>query len=273
MRINITCICDNNVKLSTHLRGEHGISFYIENGKDKVLFDTGQSFAVMSHNSQELGIDLGGVEKIVLSHGHYDHTGGLDRMLDYNIEKVFCHPCCFEEKYKMVDSEPVYIGIPVSRESIEKRTELILSKSRKKICDNILMTGEIQRWSPHEGVPDVFFKKEDGKLIKDNILDDQSLIVDNGKEAILLLGCNHSGLINTFKGAMEMTSSKITTIAGGTHLVAAGKGRMDATISFLKEYDVMLYGFHCTGDEASVKLRKGLGDSYYRGFTGMSFEL
>jgi len=273
MSINITCICDNNVKLSSHLQGEHGISFYIENGKDKVLFDTGQSFGVLSHNAQELGVGLEDVGKIVLSHGHYDHTGGLDKMLDYGIEKVFCHPDCFEDKYKLVKSKPVYIGIPIGRESIEERTELVLSTTSMKVCDNILMTGEMARNNPYEGIPDVFFKKEDGKLIKDYILDDQSLIVDNGKDAILLLGCNHSGLINTFKGAMELTDSNITTIAGGTHLVAAGKERMDATISFLKDYDVMVYGFHCTGDEASIKMRKGLGESYYKGYTGMSFEL
>lgn len=108
----ITCLSDNAVKLSSSLRGEHGIAFFIEQGNKSILFDTGQSFEVLSHNAEALGIDLGTVTDIILSHGHYDHTGGL---LDAAMEsraRILCHPDVFEKKYKRVSGEDTYIGMP-----------------------------------------------------------------------------------------------------------------------------------------------------------------
>jgi len=271
MSIDITCLCDNNVMLSSHLKGEHGISFYIDNGSEVVLFDTGQSFDVLSHNANELGIDLRKVEKVVLSHGHYDHTGGLDGLLDLCSPSIYAHPDIFQRKYKKVDGEEHYIGIPIDRDSIEARAELFLSKDSLSISDGISTTGEVKRVYAEEGVPDIFILKENEDTAKDEIMDDLSLIVKNEKEAMVLLGCNHSGIMNTFTHVKNLINVPITTMAGGTHLVAADEARMNATIGLFRDKEIEIHGFHCTGDEASFKMREGIGYAFKRGFVGKTF--
>ncbi|HPR41298.1 MAG TPA: MBL fold metallo-hydrolase [Candidatus Methanofastidiosa archaeon] len=271
MDISITCLCDNNVKLSSHLRGEHGIAFHIDTGKNKILFDTGQSFSVLSHNAMELGIELENIDKLVLSHGHYDHTGGLDGLLDIASPTIYAHPDIFQEKYKIVSSKEKYIGIPIDRQAIERRADLILQTDSLEVCKGITMTGEVGRVHDCEAVPDQFAHKENGRMVKDDILDDQSLIVTNKGRAMVFLGCNHSGLMNTFDHVRGLTEVPVDTMAGGTHLVAAGEERIGETIEFFKKEDIIIYGFHCTGDKASFKMREGLGGSFKKGYAGISF--
>ncbi|MBN1785867.1 MAG: MBL fold metallo-hydrolase [Candidatus Methanofastidiosa archaeon] len=273
MSIKISCICDNNVKLSSHLLGEHGISFHIDDGKDMMLFDTGQSYHVLSHNARQLRIDLDEVDKIILSHGHYDHTGGLDGMLEHEVNEVIGHPDMLQKKYKLVSDLPEYIGIPLGRNEIEGRSKLTLSRESFRVSRSITTTGEIPRVNEMEAVPDIFLCESDGIMLKDDILDDQSIIVNNSREAILLLGCNHSGIMNTLEHAKRITDVPIVAIAGGTHLVAADNARMERTISYLREEKVKLYGFHCTGDKASHILKTELGQYYEWGRVGTILEL
>ncbi len=268
----ITCLCDNNVMLSSRLRGEHGISFLIERGTTSVLFDTGQSFEVLSHNARILEKDLSSIRSLMLSHGHYDHTGGLKGACDLSHATVYAHPSIFEEKYKIpAGKTPAPIGIPFHREEIEASSRMLLSASPQKILDGVTLTGEIPRITPSEAVPDVFQKREGDSYVKDDILDDQSLVIDTGEETYVVLGCNHAGLINTIEHCKTISSSPITTVFGGTHLVAADSTRMKETIHYLKAGRITLHGYHCTGDRASFELRAAMPDTYEKGLVGMEY--
>jgi 7,8-dihydropterin-6-yl-methyl-4-(beta-D-ribofuranosyl)aminobenzene 5'-phosphate synthase len=260
--------------LSSRLRGEHGISFLIEQGNKSVLFDTGQSFETLSHNANILGKDLRSVEAILLSHGHYDHTGGVIGVCRESRAPLYAHPAAFEKKYKLAKGmDPAYIGIPYSREEIETLSAIHLSAEPAKILPGVTLTGEIPRITPSEAVPEVFQKFVAGSFIKDDIADDQSIIVDNGEEAHIILGCNHAGLMNTIERCKELTSSPITMVYGGTHLVAATPQRMAETVTYLNDNEITLHGYHCTGDRASFELRQALRLPYEKGYVGMGYLL
>lgn len=272
--ITITCMCDNNVKLSSRLRGEHGIAFLVEQGKKSILFDSGQSYDVLSHNAGVLDKDLSNLDGIVLSHGHYDHTGGLRGVSRASQAPIYAHPSIFEDKYKAPQgSEPSYIGIPFTRTDIEASSRFHLSAEHRSVEGLVTATGEVPRITPSEEVPDIFLKKTDSVFVKDDILDDQSLVVDNGEEAYIILGCNHAGMINTITHCKTLATSPITMVFGGTHLVAATGARMADTISYLKAEGISMHGYHCTGDRASFELKSAMGDAYEKGIVGTEYIL
>ena len=148
-KIKLTILVDNYVN-SQKLKAEHGLSILIEDDNEKVLFDCGQSDLILS-NAKILGIDLNGITKIVLSHGHYDHTGGLLPLLKYLNKEIdiYAHPLVFEEKFSEYKdfngfSTNRYIGIPERAEIYEKKgARFLLSKDPVQISDSIYLSGQI----------------------------------------------------------------------------------------------------------------------------------
>jgi len=273
-KTTITCLCDNTVKYSSTYWGEHGISFLIEAGERTVLFDTGQSYPVLAHNAAAMKKELTHVGDVIISHGHYDHTGGLSGLLSLCNPTTHAHPLIFEKKYQVYDGvNPTYIGMPTDRDTIESRSKLSLDKGSVEVTSHIRTTGEVPRNEPTEEVPERFKRDDGGTLVYDPILDDQSVIVDNGSEAIVLLGCTHSGLVNTIKRCKELTDLPISAVAGGTHLVNAPKERLERTVGYLKDEGIRMYGFHCTGLASAATLRSCLGRDYDWGFVGWTYEL
>lgn len=270
----ITCLCDNNVKLSTKYWGEHGISFYIETPRCNILFDTGQTYDVISHNAKALGKSLDKIDKIVLSHGHYDHTGGLEGILGICSPTVYAHPAVFEKKFKKGQgSELEYIGMPKIKDAIISKADVKLTSRSIELTKSLYTTGEIPRVNPLEVVPEIFIKGSGGAMVHDALIDDQALIVENEDEAVVLLGCNHAGLINTIEHCKKITNATITNVMGGTHLANAPKERMEATLRYLELENITLYGFHCTGDSASYILKKRRMEAYEKGYVGMVFTI
>lgn len=269
MNIKIKCVVDNNVKLSSKFRGEHGLSFLIEN-KEKILFDTGQTFDVLSHNMQILDEKFVDISKIVISHGHYDHTGGLQGITKLSNAEIFAHPSIFDEKYKKTETEAKYIGAPFKENDLPG---ISLSKESIEISKNIFTTGQINRTFDFENVSNVFQKKVGNKFSHDEIPDDQSLIIKTPVGGVVVLGCNHSGLLNTIEHSKDVIGDDVFLVLGGTHLVSADDNRLTLTIEYLKKYGITLFGFHCTGDYASYKLRSGLEKMYCRGYTGFEILL
>ena len=264
MPAKIKCVVDNNVKLSSNFWGEHGISFSIEN-KEKILFDTGRSFEALNHNLEVLGEKKEDISKIFLSHGHYDHTGGLIELTKHCNAKIFAHPSIFEKKYKKTSLGPKYIGAPFKEKDLNNIT---LTKDSIELSKNIFTTGEIERTFKFEKVSDLFQKKIKSEYIHDEIIDDQALIIKTNIGGIIILGCNHSGLLNTIEHSKDLIGDDVFLVLGGTHLVSADETRLSKTIDYLKKYGITLFGFHCTGDYASFKLHYALDKMYCRGYTG-----
>ncbi|HNR44885.1 MAG TPA: MBL fold metallo-hydrolase [Methanofastidiosum sp.] len=264
MHAKIKCVVDNNVKLSSNFWGEHGLSFLIEN-KEKILFDTGKTFDVLNHNLEVFGEKKEDISKIFISHGHYDHTGGLMGIKKYSNVKIFAHPSIFEEKYKKTDMGPKYIGAPFKKKDLP---DISLTQESIEVSKKIFTTGQIERTFDFEKVSTIFQKKIGSKFNHDEIIDDQALVIKTHIGGVVILGCNHSGLLNTIEHSKDLIGDDVFLVLGGTHLVAADDNKISRTVEYLKKYGITLFGFHCTGDYASFKLHSALDKMYCRGYTG-----
>ncbi|HDH10195.1 MAG TPA: MBL fold metallo-hydrolase [Chloroflexi bacterium] len=259
----ITCLVDNTAQLSSRFWAEHGLSFLVEARNAKVLFDTGQSGAVLAHNLALLGEDLQDLSAIVLSHGHYDHTGGLAEALSLakGVE-VIAHPDVFRERFSRRDGELKSIGLPFPRPEIEARARLRLEREAIEVVPGVMTTGQIPRGFGPETREPRHVVREEGKLVPDPFYDDQALVLRTERGLVVVLGCCHAGLINTLERVRSIFGGKIHAILGGTHLARADDACLTQAIAAVKdEYEVeQLYLGHCTGMRGFLAFAQALGE-------------
>ncbi|MBW1824450.1 MAG: MBL fold metallo-hydrolase, partial [Deltaproteobacteria bacterium] len=224
MDIRITVICENTVGPSLPILGEHGFAAYIETKKGNYLFDTGQGFSIIN-NAQCLKKDLSSIKGVFLSHGHYDHTGGLPSILKTNKNvKVYAHPDIFSRKYALKKTNgkdtQKYIGMKFKKEYYEERgAEFIFNSFFSEVVEGFYLTGEVPRTTDFEKGDPRLLVNRNGNLVTDPLLDDQSLVLKTKQGLVVILGCAHSGLINTLNHIMShFKDEKLDTVIGGTHL-------------------------------------------------------
>jgi 7,8-dihydropterin-6-yl-methyl-4-(beta-D-ribofuranosyl)aminobenzene 5'-phosphate synthase len=210
------------------------------------------------------------VDKIVLSHGHADHTGGLQSVLRQIGKKVeiIAHPDIWTAKYAGPrENTRRNIGIPFPVKELEGLgASFNLSKAPVKITDNIMTTGEVPMVTDFEHIePNRFFVKEAPGWRADELLDDLGMIIDTSPGLIVILGCAHRGVINTLYHAQKLTGRKeIRMVIGGCHLINTPIERVYRTIAALNELGVQKIGVsHCTGQEASAIMAQELGDRFF----------
>ena len=258
------------------LEAKHGLSIYItatiDNNKVTVLMDTGPSPQKLLHNINELNIDLDKVDAVVLSHGHYDHTGGLIAVL-HQLNKeipVIGHPTVFEPKLSMMPHLRL-IGAPFKSCDVESVKGVpILVRNPVKIANGITSTGEVPRITNFEKVKG-FWAIHKETFVDDKMLDDQSLVIDvDDKGLIILAGCAHSGIINTVKYAQKITgNNKVYAVFGGFHLIGSNENRIQATIDELKALSpAVVAPCHCTGRTAIKKFAEEFKDIFVTVHTG-----
>jgi 7,8-dihydropterin-6-yl-methyl-4-(beta-D-ribofuranosyl)aminobenzene 5'-phosphate synthase len=267
MGLRITTLSENTAGIDGCL-GEWGLSFLVESDEAKILFDTGQSFSLV-HNAELMDVDLSQVDKIVLSHGHFDHTGGLKHVLGQigrEIE-VIAHPDIWQAKYAVSESgESRYIGIPFSRQELENLgAHFKLTAEPVSISANITTSGEIPRVTDYEDIEPFLMVKNNGNFEPDTFRDDQALIIKTKPGLVVILGCAHRGIINTLYHAQKLSGVKeIDTVVGGCHLVNASEERIWRTIADLKELGVKRLGVcHCTGMAASAIMAQEFGEGFF----------
>ena len=277
MALKITTLSENTAGLGSFL-GEWGLSMLVETGGQKILFDTGQSISA-SHNADILGIDFGKIDRIVLSHGHHDHTGGLGRILcriKREIE-IIAHPDIWQVKYATREGEEEkYIGIPFHRQTLESLgAKFNLSKKPVRITDDIITTGEIPMVTDYEEIEPYLVVKEGNRFKPDKLLDDQALIINTRAGVVVILGCAHRGIINTLYHAQKLTGAKkIYMVVGGCHLIDASEERIYSTIAALKELGVQRLGVsHCTGLAAAAIMAQEFGDRFFFNVAGTQIKL
>ena len=257
---------------------EWGLSILVETDEVNVLLDTGTTISA-SYNADTLGIDLSKVDKIVLSHGHFDHTGGLRQVLRKMRKEVeiIAHPDIWAAKYARRQGEADrYIGIPFQRQELEwLGANFNLTIKPVKITDSIMTTGEVPMITDYEKIDPDLFVKEDTGWQPDKLLDDQALIVNTKQGLVVILGCVHRGIINTLYHAQQLTGVKpIHTVVGGAHLIRASEEQTWLTIAALRELGVQKLGLcHCTGLPATMVIAQEFGDSFFFNNTGTSIEL
>lgn len=235
------------------------------------MLDTGQG-EVAVHNAERMGLDLRGVEAIVLSHGHYDHTAGLPQALRRTGPcRVICHPAALHAKYYQLGEVRRYIGIPWRWEYLENAGAVIEENTGPlRLAEGVWVTGEIPRRTNFEpGDPNLKCEVS-GALEVDPFLDDQAMVVDTGEGLVVVLGCAHAGALNTCLYAREISGvERILTVVGGSHLAFLGREQLLRTIEELREMNPARLAFsHCTGQAAAQELAASFGDRFIFNQTG-----
>jgi len=258
--IRITILIENTA-YKAGLKTEHGLSFWIEHGNNKILFDTGQSNAIL-HNAKVLDINLAQTDAIILSQGHYDHTGGLPSVINIASKaKIFLHPAATEPKYSQKTSETKYIGMSDSAKKAIEGCQITWTATPAAIFPGMSVTGQVPRLNDYEDVGGAFFADENCHRL-DGLLDDQSLFIESSKGLIVVFGCAHAGVINTLDYISKLTGEKnIYAVMGGMHLLNANLARIAKTIEAFKKYQVrIIVPLHCTGQKPMKSLKKTFGD-------------
>ena len=276
MELHIITLSENSANYG--FLAEWGLSILVEVDGMRILVDTGLSFSAV-HNAQLMGIDLATIDRIVLSHGHADHTGGLREVLKRRGEvEVIAHPDIWTPKYAHRDGETKeqYNGIPFSQEELEGcGARFTLAKEPVHITDCIMTSGEIPMLSGYEEIENNLFTKEGGVLQPDKLADDLALIIDIGFGLVVILGCAHRGIVNTLRHAQKLTEKELVYAAiGGTHLFRASDERIEHTIADLREMGIQKLGVsHCTGFRASARLAQEFEDAFFLNNAGTRLTL
>jgi len=229
--IKFTILYDNYV-FKEGTKSDWGFSCLIEGTEKTILFDTGGKSDVLFHNIDQLKVNLSEVEQIVISHIHWDHTGGLLSVLDKNPDVQVYLPISFPKDFvKKVES---------------KKARVVSVDEPLEICKNVFLTGEM------------------GDQIKE-----QSLIVNTSKGLIVVTGCSHQGIVNIIKRAKEMLNKDVCLVFGGFHLMRHSDEDVKNIIKQFKDLGVVKCGAtHCTGDRAIELFKKAYGKNYVPMGTG-----
>ena len=277
MGFRITTLTENTAS-NSDLLAEWGLSIFVESGRENILFDTGKTISA-SYNTDSLKIDLKRIDKIVLSHGHYDHTGGLCQILRRMGKEVeiIAHPDIWANKYRHREGEKDrFNGIPFQRQELESLgAKFNLTTKPVAVADNIMTSGEVPMVTDYEKIDSGLFAKNDDGLQPDKILDDLALIIDARPGLVVILGCAHRGGINTLYHAQKLTKGKsIYAVLGGAHLISASKERIRLTIAALKELGIQKLGLcHCTGLPAISLMANEFGDKFFFNIAGTTIDI
>jgi len=275
MEVRITTLSENTANYG--FLGEWGLSILVEAEGLKILVDTGLSFSAV-HNAQKMGIDLSTIDRIMLSHGHADHTGGLREVLKITGEmEVIAHPDIWTAKYVRRNQETAqYIGVPFPREELESLgARFNLAREPVRITDNIMTSGEIPMVTVYEQLENNLLIMKDSVFQQDPLADDLALIINTDFGLVVILGCAHRGIVNTLRHAQKLTGQELVYAAiGGTHLFRASDERIEQTIVDLKDIGIQKLGVsHCTGFRASARLAQEFEDVFFLNNAGTSFML
>jgi len=251
-----------DTKTATGLGSEHGLSLHIETNGYKILFDVGASDLFL-RNANEMNVSVSDVDYLVISHGHYDHGGGLRAFLKTNTKaKVFIHQLAFEKYYAQRLDSLDYIGLD---EELKQNKQIVLISGLFSVNENLRLFANTTQRNLRLKSNSSLFMEQDGQIIEDVFNHEQNLIIKEDGKTVLLTGCAHNGIINILKEFNDLQSSMPDYVIGGFHLSSRSSGgnesfeTIDRIGQFLTEAKAMYYTGHCTGIGPYRRLKSILG--------------
>ncbi|MCJ7621859.1 MAG: MBL fold metallo-hydrolase [Anaerolineaceae bacterium] len=258
----IICVVDNCAKEGTHLKAEHGLAFWIATDGGTMLFDVGQTAEVLSDNMAELHLDIKELSALAISHGHYDHTGGLEAILPKNTNlTVYANEDIFVPKFSLKEGKFSAIGFEFDRADYEKRAQWRLSCNPQEIFAGLWTTGEIIGRDEPEGRSASHYIFENDAYMPDPYCDDMSLVLKTRKGLVLICGCCHAGILNTLTHVKRHFDGPLIGVVGGIHLMNADGNLLNHVAGELeKDHSQPSYYLnHCTGNTALEALGARFG--------------
>lgn len=275
--MKITVLAENLV-YSSALSAEHGLSLLIEDDESiRHLVDTGQG-GVLLQNMSALGIAPDSIDAAYISHGHYDHTGGLYSLLSARTDElmVYAHRDIFFGRYAD-DGVPHhrYIGVPKTQAHYEQAGANFYWIDRFTHLKNVTVLPAIPAGGASSRFDTRLLKKKDTSLVQDDFTDELTFIFETRKGKVIVSGCAHNGIAEIIENAaLSLNLDSVYAVIGGTHLVAAPQEYIERTGDLLERYNVQQIGFcHCTGFDAAAGLRCRFQDKFRYLWTGRSIEL
>lgn len=252
-------------------QSEHGFSIYIDANHHKILFDTGASDLFLK-NAEKLNVNIRDVDLSVISHGHYDHGGGLKAFLEENDSaKVYMNRNAFAGHYSMRGDQAVYIGLD---KDLQNNDRIILTDGISQISHDLLLFDRVSGSELLSSCNSSLYAEKTNSIVPDNFDHEQNLILTEDGKTILIAGCAHRGIVNILNSAAALAGRMPDYVIGGFHLYNHSKGISEdpSTVAqigeFLKGTNAVFYTGHCTGTESFHTLKKILGDQIHYLSTG-----
>jgi len=265
-----------DTSISPFYKSEHGLSFFIEANGIKILFDMGAS-SLFLENAEKLGLDIKNIDLAIISHGHYDHGGGLNAFLTENTKaKVYINKNAFGNHYSKRIEKLTYIGLD---QSLEGNSRLIPVDDFLQINQELMLFSRVAGEEFLSSCNDSLFAEKDHTVERDDFVHEQNLVITEGNHSVLFAGCAHNGIVNILNRLTELGKLPPNHVIGGFHLYNHGKRTSEnpANVSkigeFLKETGSVYYTGHCTGTEAFQHLKKIMGNQVQYLSTGTVVEI
>ncbi|NMA48260.1 MAG: MBL fold metallo-hydrolase [Tissierellia bacterium] len=252
-----------NTSILEGIASEHGLSLYVETKNYKILFDVGESNLFLE-NAEKLDVNISEIDYLIISHGHYDHGGGLRRFLQENTKaEVFIHDLAFEKHYALRSNDEIeYIGLD---EDLKTDKRIIYTSDKFFINKGLYVFSNITQKEPLPKSNSGLLTKNDGQMVDDIFLHEQNLVIEEDDEIVLITGCAHNGIVNIIKHFYDIRGLMPSHVIGGFHLSSKSTGNentetIDKIAEYLIDTDAKYYTCHCTGIEPYKQLKTIMSD-------------
>jgi len=260
--MKLTVLVDNNTIIDRYFYAEPGVSYLIECGDSRYLFDTGYS-DIFLRNAMKMGINLLTLDAVVISHGHNDHTWGLGELVKLYAEAaaegykhtkptVIAHPDAFLDR----NVAGVDVGAMLSVNQLEKAFPVKLSKAPLWLTPQLVFLGEVERSNSFETGNAIGKVLRNGDWEEDDILDDSALVYMSEQGLVVITGCSHAGICNIIEYAKKVCKEeRVYDVIGGFHLLNPSANKLSNTVDYFKRCQPhVIHACHCTDLHSKISL-------------------